>query len=57
MTLEYAAQLVSCLRAAGKSKEAAELFSHFYDFFNLDDRQGEIFASICGYGIATDVSL
>lgn len=63
MTLERAAELVAQLRLVDHNA-AIDLFCHFDDVFKLNsvyrNDNGEAitrFAELCGYGIATNLSL
>lgn len=60
MTIEKAAELVSKLTGSDK----VELFCHFEELLNPFDPQSEesgdwccMFAEMCGYGIARNVSV
>ena len=59
MTLEKASELVSSLRERNiRDGKAEDLFEHFVDCFNLSSVSNppiEMFASMCGYGIAGKV--
>ncbi len=56
MTLEKAAELVKALEDADKDEQAKDLFAHFWDVFNLNCDRGKLFAMMCGYGIAFNVT-
>lgn len=59
MMLERAAELVALMRRVD-SDAAIDLFCHFDDVFQLNSADGERitrFAELCGYGIATNVTV
>lgn len=64
MTLERAAELVAKLREVDRDA-AIDLFCHFDDVFQLNDKQyrndnGKAitdFAALCGYAIASNITV